>query len=201
MIIDLFFEGTWAVFYLSSLTILVPAVGAMLAARTEAAAAAFGYLPAVILVAWLRFSENLAVPLSSVLALAALAGTVGLIIPIFRRVDLVSGGAGAIIGAVSAALWWPTLGANAYPLFNNLPTEAASGLVEVAFYMVGIMTPVIIVAIVFSYIPSTTTLPFRPFMLVGGLAILGLYILLILTGTMPTITDWLAQRAPFTPIG
>ncbi|MEZ5340195.1 MAG: hypothetical protein R2706_01750 [Acidimicrobiales bacterium] len=191
---DLFFEGLTAVFYLSSLTLLIPGIATMLIARTESSAAAVGFVLATILVSWFRFSDNLNEPPGQMLAAALAIATGVLVAPLVRRVNLVTGAAGAVAGGVAALSWWPALGTYAGPLFVGLGNNDASGLVDLTIYMVGIFMPLILGASALALTPKAATLPFRPIMLFGGGGVLGVFTLLLFSGTMPDLANWLAER-------
>ncbi len=191
---DLFFEGITAIFYLSSLTLLLPGFAATLIARAESSAAAVGFVLAAILVSWFRFSGNLAEPPTRVLAAAMVVSIIGLVIPLVRRVNLVTGAAGAVCGGVAALSWWPALSTHAGPVFVDLPTSDARGLAELTIYMVGIFAPLILGASALAITPNATTLPFRPLMLFSGAAVLGVFTLLLFSGTMPDLATWLGER-------
>ena len=193
MTTELFFEGLTAIFYLTSLTLLLPGAATMLIARTESASAAVGFSLAAILVSWLRFSGNLSEPLSQVLAAALAVAIVGLVVPLVRQVNIVTGAAGALSGGVAALVWWPALGTYAGPLFVDLPDDGAKGLAHLAVYMIGILVPLILGASALAIVPNTATLPFRPLMLFGGGGVLCLFALLLFTGTMADVTNWLAE--------
>lgn len=191
---DLFFEGITAIFYLSSLTLLLPGAATTLIARTESSAAAVGFVLAAILVSWFRFSDNLTVPPTQVMAAAMVISIIGLVVPLVRRVNLVTGGAAAICGGVAALSWWPALGTHAGPVFVDLPTNDARGLAELTIYMVGIFAPLILGASALALTPKATTLPFRPLMLFSGAGVLVVFTLLLFSSTMPDLAQWLAER-------
>ena len=87
---DLFFEGLTAIFYLTSLTLLLPGLATMLIARAESSAAAVGFVLAAILVAWFRFSDNVGEVPTQVLAAATAIATGVLIAPLVRRVNSIA---------------------------------------------------------------------------------------------------------------
>lgn len=173
MVIELIFEGFESALLPCSLILLLPGVAVALAARQEATAAVLGFVPASVAVGWLRFSNRIDDPSPRFVALGLAAAIVLLLVPLVRRLDVVSAAGGALAGGAAAALWLPCVGEHFGNLLDDLPNRGVTGIVPFAFYLIGVMAPVALLAAVLHLIPGPFLLPVRPFMMVLGGVILG----------------------------
>lgn len=162
-------EGFESALLPCSLILLVPGLAAAIAARQESTPALLGFAGGATIAAWLRFSATVGEPIRFFVAVAFALGALLLLVPLFRRLDVVTAGGGLLAGAAAAALWQPCVGEEFGMLLGDLPGRGiVDGAMFVA-YMVGVFAPLVIVGAVMALIPDTATLPVRvPMMVLGG---------------------------------
>ena len=172
--IDLLLEGFESALLPCSLILLLPGAAAVIAARQESSPAVIGFVAGALAMGWLRFSNRIEDPPSRGVALAFAAAAVLLLVPLVRRLDVVSAAGGLLAGLASAALWIPCVGEHFGTLLGELPDRGASGLALFAVYLVGVLAPLVLLAAAFHLIPAPLFLPIRPFMMAIGGTVLGL---------------------------
>jgi len=168
----LLFEGLEAAILPCSLILLIPGAGVALAARQRAAVALIGFGVGALLLSWLRFSDR-GGSLGNGLAAVMLAGAVVLlVVPLVRRIRFVAAAGGFIAGAAAATLWQPCVGSEFGQLLTELPQRGLSGLALLAFYMLGLFAPLVVLGAALSLLPSSALRLVRLPMLVAGAGVL-----------------------------
>lgn len=172
--LELLLEGFESALLPCSFILLIPGLAVAIAARQESTPAVLGFIVASLLVGWLRFSNRLDDPPSGFVALALAGAVVLLLVPLIRRLDIVSAGGGVLAGGAAAFLWLPCVGEEFGTLLGELPGRGGSGLALMSLYLLGVLSPVVLVAAGMHLIPDGLFLPARPFMMAIGGAVLGL---------------------------
>ena len=172
--IELLFEGFESALLPCSLILLLPGAAAVIAARQESTPAIAGFVVGSLTLGWLRFSDRISDPPSRLVALALAGAIVLLLVPLIRRLDVVSAAGGLLAGAAGASLWVPCVGEHFGTLLGELPDRGASGVGLFALYLFGVLAPLVFLAAAMHLIPEALFLPVRPFMMVIGGTVLGL---------------------------
>ncbi len=175
--IPLLLEGFESALLPCSLVVLVPGAAVGLASRQESTPGLLGFAAAMIVFAWLRFAGHVEAFDRATIAGLLAVGLVMIVLPVVRRLDVVSGLGGFLVGVAASALWEPCVGAQFGSLLDDLPTRGPTGFALTAVYLVGVGAPIIAAGAVLHLIPDPVTLPARPLMLLiggGTLAVLSL---------------------------
>ena len=191
--LELLLEGFESALIPCSFILLIPGLAVAIAARQESTPAAAGFVAAALLVGWLRFSNRLDDPPSAVIALALAGAVVLLLVPLIRRLDIVSGAGGALAGGAASALWLPCVGEEFGTLLGELPGRGGSGLALMSLYLLGVLAPLVLVAAGMHLVPDGLLLPARPFMMAIGGAALGLLALGTAVGLDDEIVSQLVE--------
>ncbi len=139
----LLIEGFEAAILPCTLVLLVPGLAVALAARETALPALTGFSMAVLAFSWLRFSANGGGWHALISALALLVAVAILLAPPIANLDLVALLGGALAGFAAAELWLPCVGAEFGRLLTDLPTVGSSGLLSMAVYLLGALSPLL----------------------------------------------------------
>ncbi len=191
--LKLLFEGFSAALLPCTFTIALPALAVALASRTESTAGLIGYGASLLGFSWLRFSARAdELPRLTVAGLVA-AGTVVLVLPVIRRLDVVSALGGLLVGIAAAALWEPCVGQEFGSLLNGLPSRGPVGMALFAIYLAGVMAPMVAVGLALHHLPDAITLPLRPVMLTIGVAFLAALSFTVAIGQHEQILGRLTQ--------
>lgn len=178
MIIELLVEGFESAFLPCSFVLLVPGAAALLASRQESTSAFVGFFVGLMALAFLRFSDRGGELPTVLIALMLAVAVVLLAIPIVRRLNIVTGAGGLLVGASAGVLWEPCVGPHFADLVNGLPDRGVPvGVILFTSYVIGVVAPLIALASALYLIPNSTLILIRPVMLVvgcGTLAILAL---------------------------
>lgn len=176
-VVDLLLEGFESAFLPCSVILLLPGLASALAARQESTSALAGFTIGSMTLAYIRFSDRgLDLP-DPVIALILAVSVVLLLIPLVRRLNVVSGLGGLAAGIGAGALWTPCVGSEFGSLLVDLPSSGAPGALQLWVYMAGVMAPLVVVGAFMYVIPRGAFLPVRPVMMAvggGALAILSL---------------------------
>ncbi len=191
--IDLLVEGFETALFPCSLVLLAPGVAAAVTARQESAAALTGYVTTVIVVGWLRFSGQIGDIGIPIVAMAFALAAALLVVPLIRRINLVSAAGGGVAGVAAAALWEPCVGAEFGGLLSDLTGRGVVGVFLMGVYLVGIMAPLAIVGAVLHLIPNPFLLPARPFMMVAGSAFFAVLAVATATGVINSVISKLVE--------
>jgi hypothetical protein len=178
MIVGLLTEGFESALLPCSFVALVPGAAAVIAARQESTSAFAGFFVGMVALSFLRFSGRGGDLPPLVVAVVLAVAVVLLAIPLVRRLNIVTGTGGLLVGAAAGVLWEPCVGAEFADLVNTLPDRSlAPGLLLLTGYVVGVIAPVVVLAAALYLIPNSTLILARPVMLMigcGTLAILSL---------------------------
>ncbi len=186
-------EGFETAFFPCSLVLLIPGLATAITARQESSAALVGYTAAVLVVGWLRFSARIGDTPIVVVAMGFAAAALILIVPIFRRINLVSAGGGGIAGIAAASLWEPCVGSEFGALLVDLPGGGPGSFVMMSLYLIGLVAPLGVVGAILHAIPNPTLLPVRPFMMFGGGAAFFVLAIATAVGLIDTVIGQLVQ--------
>lgn len=193
-LVRLLAEGLQAAWLPCSLIVLLPGVAALLAARDELTVTVFGYGAATTFVAWLRFSDRGGNWPLLAAAAALLAATALFLVPTIDGREVVSAVGGALAGGAAAELWVPAVGRRFGRVLNQLPNRPLVGGFQLGFYLLGVLTPLIVLALVLRFGPDRLPVLRHRLALLGGTALAVLAVLTAL-GFHDTITAWLVARS------
>ena len=196
-------EGLESAFFPCTLVILIPGVAVTLASRYFSTLAIFGFTVGLTLIAWFRFSERMGnwssftiaitILIASLSAISMLIASLLFIRPITDRLDLISTGAGALVGGAAAALWRPCVGAEFGSLLSQLPNQGSSGLALMSAYIVGLLAPLFIIGSLFYLVPDGLQEVAEPALAFVGSFVLLALALLIGGGFHDGVISWLFQ--------
>ncbi len=158
-ILSLFGEGFESALLTCSLILLVPGAAVGLAARQSAVWAMTAFSVGVLALSWLRFSARGGGFSNVAVAVALLLATAVLVVPFLGRSASVSASAsgsgstptlatsiaGLVAGGATAELWRPCVGEHFGQLLNSLPDRGLSGLGLMAVFLVGTLSPLVVV--------------------------------------------------------
>ncbi len=169
MIIDLLVEGFESALLPCSFVVLVPGAAAVIASRQESTSAFIGFFIGLVALSFLRFSDRGGDLQTGIVAMMLAVAVVLLAIPLVRRLNIVTGAGGLLVGAAAGVLWEPCVSIHFADLLNDLPTMgAARGVALLAVYVVGVLAPLFALTAVLYLIPNATLILARPVMLVVG---------------------------------
>ncbi len=167
--IRLLFEGFEAAVLPCSLVLFVPGAAAALAARQESTPALLGYGSALAAMSWLRFSNSVSEPDQIVVGMGFAAACALLIVPLIRRLDVVSAAGGAVAGAATSMLWLPCVGPQFSAILPGVFAGGAKSVIMMSIYFVGLLAPLLALGSILQLIPDLAELPIRfPMMIIGG---------------------------------
>ncbi|MEZ5377792.1 MAG: hypothetical protein R2733_14900 [Acidimicrobiales bacterium] len=176
-----------------SLTLLVPALAVALAARTESTAGLLGFGATAVGYSWLRFADRTEPLPSLTIAGLVAAGAIVLVLPVVRRLDVVSALGGVLVGIGAAALWEPCVGAEFGHLLDRLPSRGAVGFLLFAAYALGVLSPIVAIGVALHLLPDGITLPIRPAMLAVGTGALALLAFTVAIGQHDQVLGQLSR--------
>jgi hypothetical protein len=172
-------EGFESAVLACSLILLAPGAAVGLTARYAAIPAMSSFALGVLGFSWLRFSDRGGDWSPLWIAVALMAATIALLVPLISRLDLAALPAGFLAGAASAELWRPCVGAEYGQLLNELPARGYSGLGLQAVYLVGVLSPLVVLGAAHHLTPDWVLEKLEPvWAVVGGT---GLAILAVAT--------------------
>lgn len=186
-------EGFETAFFPCSLVLLIPGLATAITARQESTAALAGYTGAILVVGWLRFSARIGDTPIVIVAMAFAAAAVLLLVPLMRRLNLVSTGGGALAGMAAASLWEPCVGSEFGSLLVDLPGGGPGSFIMMSLYLVGLVAPLGLVGAVLHAIPNPVLLPARPVMMFGGGAAFFVLAVATAVGVIDSIIGQLVQ--------
>lgn len=191
--IRLLVEGFQAAWLPSSLLVVVPGLAALLAAQDEVRVTLIGYCAAVAFVAWLRFARHGAdwplVMAAAALVLAALL----FLVPTVDGRKIVSAVGGSLAGGAAAELWQPLVGPQLGRLLIELPTRDWTASVSLTMYVLGVLTPVIALALLLRVAPDRLVNWASQALAYLGGAVLAVLAVLTVIGLHDWLTNHLIQ--------
>lgn len=174
--IRLLLEGVSSTLLPCSLTVLVPGVAVFAASRKESFKAMIAFLVALVVFAWFPLSGRGPALPDPLIALAFLAGGVLLLIPLIRRIDIVSMAGGIAVAWATASLWQPCVGEEFGMLLNSMPNRGISGFILLSIYLAGLTLPLSMLTAAAELVPGAIRSLVSPL-----LAVLGGFILAMAT--------------------
>lgn len=193
-LLNLLAEGFRTAWLPCSLIVLLPGVAALLAAREELTVTVFGYGAATTFVAWLRFSDRGGNWPLLAAATALLAATALFLVPTIDGRRVVSVVGGALAGGAAAELWVPAVGRSFGRVLNQLPHRPLVGGFELGLYLLGVLAPLIGLALLLRLGPDRLPVLRHRLALLGGL-VLATFAVLTALGLHDPVTHWLTERS------
>ena len=114
-------------------------------------------------------------------------------VPLIRRINLVSAAGGGVAGVAAASLWEQCVGEEFGTVLIELPDRGLVGLGLMTVYLIGVMVPLGIVGAVLHLIPNPVLLPARPFMMIAGGGVFGLLAIATATGFIDSVISQLVS--------
>ena len=188
--IRLLLEGFHAAWLPSSLLVVVPGLAALLAAQDELRVTLVGFCTAVAFVSWLRFSHHGADWPLVAAAVALVLATLLFLVPTVDGRKIVSSVGGALAGGAAAELWQPLVGPELGRLLVDLPNRGWTAPVSLAVYLLGVLTPVIILGLLLRLAPNWLLESASQVLAYLGGAVLAALAILTAIG----LHDWLASH-------
>lgn len=173
-VLSLLGEGFESALLTCSLILLIPGAAVGLSARRGAAVPAMAaFAVGVLGLSWIRFSAR-GGGFSNLVVAAALGLAVAiLVVPLIRRSGKASASsvaAGLLAGAAAAELWRPCVGEHFGQLLNGLPDRGLSGLGLMTVYLIGTLSPLVVVGALHYLVPESWRVRVEPLAAaVGGL--------------------------------
>ncbi len=176
-IFSLLAEGFESALLACSLILLVPGAAVGLTARAAAIPAMASFSVGVLGLSWVRFADRGGGYSPLLIAAALMLATILLLVPFISRADLAAIPAGLLAGGAAAELWRPCVGAEYGQLLNELPERGYSGLGLQAVYLLGVLSPLVVLAAAHHLVPDWVLEKLEPIWAVvagTGLALLAL---------------------------
>lgn len=146
LLTGLLVEGFRAAVLPCTLVVLIGGLAAAMAAREFAIPATVSFGLTVLALGWARFAGRIG-DVNRFVLVAALLGAVAISVrPPIRRRDWLAMVAGFLVGLAVALMWVPCAGPALGQLVMDLPGRGLSGVVLLAFYLVGAVSPLLIFA-------------------------------------------------------
>lgn len=167
-------EGFESALLACSLILLIPGAAVGLTARAAAVPAIASFSFGVLALSWLRFADRGGDFRPLFVAGALMVATILLMVPLISRLDLAAIPAGLLAGGAAAELWLPCVGADFGHLLNELPDRGGSGLGLLALYLLGVLSPLIVLAAAHHLTPDWILEKLEPIWAVVGGTLLAL---------------------------
>lgn len=175
MIVDLLIEGFESALLPCSFVVLVPGAAVVIASRQESTSAFVGFFIGLVALSFMRFSGRGGNLSTTVVALLLAAAVVLVAIPLVRRLNVVTGAGGLLVGAAAGVLWEPCVAVHFAELLNGLPDRTpVVGVALLVVYIVGVIAPLFALAAALYLIPNPTLILARPVMLIVGCGVLAM---------------------------
>jgi len=186
-------EGFEAAQLPCTLILLVTGIAVGLTARETAIPAMVAFWLSVLVFSWTRFSDRGAGWHYGFAAAALILAVVILFLPPIQRLDWVAIFAGFLVGFAAAELWLPCVGEHLGRLLMELPDRGGSGLVLMAVFLAGALSPILALAAVHHLLPDWILETAEPvWSIIGGVILAGLAIATAI-GYHETILGWLFE--------
>lgn len=193
--LSLMAEGFESALIACSLILLIPGAAVGLTARAAAIPAMAAYGIGVLALAWLRFGERGGDHPPLLVAGALMLATILLLVPLISRLDLAALPAGLLAGGATAELWVPCGGPELGTLLGELPARGLSGLGWLALYLLGTLSPLIVLAAAHHLTPDWILERLEPIWAVVGGLLLALLAVVIAVGLSDDLVDRLVRRS------
>lgn len=171
-VIDTLTEGIGVITWACTLTVLVPGVALILVARRARLTVALYYVAGAALLAWATAAGHWWVSARGATAVIAGLLAAGTYAAAWRAPDHSSPlatGAGIVGGALAGWLWRPCVGSRLGDILNDAATSGARTLGLMLVYMVGVLLPILLVAIAPYAVPAVGRVLNRlPFAVAGA---------------------------------
>lgn len=189
-VFSLLAEGFESALLTCSLILLIPGAAVGLTARAEALPAMASFSVGTLAFSWLRFSDRGGGYSNLTIAAALMLAAILLLIPFISRADLAAIPAGLLGGAAAGELWRPCVGEHFGNLLNELPSRGLSGLGLMAVFLIGTLSPLIVLGAVHHLLPDSLLERLEPaWAVLGGV----LLTLLALTTAVGLHEDLVSQ--------
>ena len=186
-------EGFEAAQLPCTLVLLVIGVAVGMTARETAIPAMVSFWLSVLVFSWTRFGGRGAGWHDLIAAVALIVAVIILFVPPVRRLDLVAVAAGTLSGFAAAELWLPCVGEQFGRLLMELPDRGLSGVVLMAVFLAGALSPVLALAAIHHLVPDWILERVEPiWSIVGGFVLSGLAVATAV-GYHETILGWLFE--------
>lgn len=186
-------EGFEAAQLPCTLVLLVTGVAVGMTARETAIPAMVAFWLSVLVFSWTRFGDRGAGWHALIAAMALIVAVIILFLPPVRRLDLVAVVAGALVGFAAAELWLPCVGEQFGRVLMELPNRGLSGVVLMAVFLAGALSPVLALAAIHHLVPDWILERVEPiWSIVGGFVLSGLAVATAF-GYHETILGWLFE--------
>lgn len=192
-ILSLLAEGFESALLACSLIILIPGAAVGLTARAAALPAMAAFSAGLLGLSWIRFSDRGGGYSNLAIAVALMLAMILLLVPFISRADLAALPAGLLAGGAAAELWRPCVGAEFGALLNELPDRNLSGLGLMAVYLIGTLSPLIVLGAVHHLVPDWILEKLEPAWAVLGGVILSLLALATVFGYHETLVGHLFE--------
>ncbi len=186
-------EGFEAAQLPCTLILLVTGVAVGMTARETAIPAMVSFQLSVLVFSWTRFSDRGAGWHTVISAIALIVAVVILFLPPIPRYDLVAIAAGALVGFAAAELWLPCVGEQFGLLLMDLPERGLSGVVLMAVFLAGALSPVVALAALHHLMPDWILERVEPIWSIAGGFLLAGLALATAIGYHETIVGWLFE--------
>jgi cytochrome c biogenesis protein CcdA len=186
-------EGFDSAFLPCTLILLIPGIGVAMAARETAIPALASYWLSVVAWSWARFAEHAGGWHVAITAVALALAAIVLLFPPVVQLDWVAVAGGLLAGYATAELWLPCVGPELGDLLVKLPTVGPSGVVSMAIFLLGALSPLLALAAAHHLIPDWLLEMVEPPLSVLGGIVLGVMAVAAAIGFHDTLVGWLFQ--------
>jgi hypothetical protein len=194
--LQLLVEGFAALGTVSSLTLLVLGVATGLSARAAAIPALVSFGAGATALSWLRLGGRGGDFPDQLVAAALVAAVLIIMSPLISRPDFAAVPGGLLAGGAAAELWTPEAGEALSQLLADLPSlGTVSGLGWMALYLLGLLSPLWLLALAHHLTPDFVLDRLEPSWSVIGGAVLVLGGMAAALGIVPDLLDRLGAAS------
>ncbi len=186
-------EGFDSAFLPCTLILIIPGIGVAMAARETAIPALASYWLSVVAWSWARFGEHAGGWPVAIAAVALALAAIVLLFPPVVQLDWVAVAGGLLAGYATAELWLPCVGPELGDLLMKLPTVGLSGVISLAIFLLGALSPLLALAAAHHLTPDWLLEMVEPPLSVVGGIVLGALAVATAIGFHDTLVGWLFQ--------